>query len=143
VTISFKCSFPARFPAQYYVGTWDATTETLSGKFSLEPEDPEQAFCGAFVFRRIAPECMCFAPTPVELEVNKPRALWAFAIDSERFDVRRKGWSWSYFKERRDNRKRFIELYIRSTKFGPPMTDEEWEDLERVKKTFTTSDRFE
>ncbi|KAJ7326377.1 hypothetical protein DFH08DRAFT_941029 [Mycena albidolilacea] len=141
VTISFKCSFPARFPAQYYVGTWDAATETLSGKFSSEeePGDPEQAG-GAFVFRRIAPEYMCFAPAPVELEANKSLALWAFAIDSVRFDIRRKGRSWSYFKERRDNRKRFIELYIRSTKFGPSMSDEEWEDLSRVKKTLTTSD---
>jgi hypothetical protein len=144
VTISFKRSFPARYAPQYYTGTWDAATETLSGKFSYEeePEDPEQMSYGAFVFRRVAPEYMCFVPAPVELEANKPRALWAFAIDSVRFDVRRKGWSWSYFKERRDNRKRFIELYIRSTKFGPPMSDEEWEDLSRVKKTLTTSDRF-
>ncbi|KAJ7846349.1 hypothetical protein B0H14DRAFT_934544 [Mycena olivaceomarginata] len=141
VAISFKRSFPARYAPQYCTGTWDAATETLSGKFSYEePEDPEQASGGAFVFRRIAPEYICFAPAPVELEANKPRALWAFAIDSVRFDVRRKGWSWSYFKERRDNRKRFIELYIRSTKFGPPMNDEERGDLSRVQKALTTSD---
>ncbi|KAJ7779541.1 hypothetical protein B0H14DRAFT_2631247 [Mycena olivaceomarginata] len=96
----FKIAGKARMgmtPGTYYTGTWDAATETLSGKFSYEeePEHPEQVSYG---------------------------------------------WSWSYFKERRDNRKRFIELYIRSTKFGPPMSDEEWEDLSRVKKTLTTSD---
>jgi hypothetical protein len=96
VAISFKRSFPARYPPQHFTGTWDAVTETLSGKFSYEePEDSEQASGGVFVFRRIAPEYMCFAPAPVELEVNKPHVLWAFAIDSVRFDVRRKGWSWS------------------------------------------------
>jgi hypothetical protein len=142
VSISFKRSFPARFPAQYYVGTWDAVTQTLTGTFGLEdPEDSEGTQYGAFVFKRIAPEYMCFSPAPVELEANKPRALWTFAIESVRFDIRRKRWSWAFFKERRDNRQRFIELYIRSTKFGPPMGDEEWQELARVKKTLTTADR--
>ncbi|KAJ6588466.1 hypothetical protein B0H19DRAFT_1099542 [Mycena capillaripes] len=151
VSISFKRSFPTRFRAQYYTGTYDAATETLSGTFYVEGAGPEDDDSdsdsdsggggeGAFVFKRIAPEYMCFSPAPVELEASPPRALWAFAIAAVRFDVRRSRWSWAFFKERRDNRKRFIELFIRSTRFGSPMDEEEFEELARVKKTLTTAD---
>jgi hypothetical protein len=142
VAISFKRSFPARYPAQYYTGTWDPKMQTLTGTVWREedPNDSERP-SGAFVFKRIAPEHMCFSPAPVELKANKSRALWTFAISAVRFDIRRNRWAWSFFEDRRDIRKRFIELYIRSTTFGPPMSQEEWDELSRVKKMMTTADR--
>ncbi|KAF7341977.1 hypothetical protein MVEN_01784700 [Mycena venus] len=148
LTISFKRSFPARYPAQYMTGTYCATTETLSGTYSFEAsswensdsgsEKDEKMPHGAFIFRRIAPEYMCFAPAPVEGKTA--RALWTFAIGAVLFDVRRKGWSWSYFEQRRDFRRKFIELYIRGTKFGPPLTQEDAAEWSRVVKFLTTSD---
>jgi hypothetical protein len=116
--------------------------QTLTGTV-WDEEDPEDSKrpSGAFVFKRIAPEHMCFSPAPVELETNKSRALWTFAISAVRFDIRRNRWVWAFFKERRDIRKRFIELYIRSTTFGPSLSDEEWDELSRVMKQMTTADR--
>jgi hypothetical protein len=142
VSVSFKRSFPARYPTQYYTGTWDAKMQTLTGTVWREedPNDSERP-SGAFVFKRIAPEHMCFSPAPVELEANKSRALWTFAISAVRSDIRRNRWAWSFFEDRRDIRKRFIELYIRSTTFGPPISQEEWDELSRVKKMMTTADR--
>ncbi|KAJ6511394.1 hypothetical protein C8R47DRAFT_732752 [Mycena vitilis] len=140
VSVSFKRSFPTRFPAQYFTGVYDAATETLSGTLSMEEAPAAGQTHGAFVFKRFAPENVCFVPAPVELEANKPRALWAFAIGAVRYDIRRSRWSWMFFKERRDNRLRFIELYIRQMKFGKPMNQEEYDELARIKKIFTTAD---
>jgi hypothetical protein len=86
---------------------------------------------------------MSFAPAPVELEANKPHALWAFAIAVVRFNIRRR--SWAFFREWWDNRRQFIELYVRndgSTTFGVPPTYSELEELSRLKKTLTTADRL-
>ncbi|KAJ7127974.1 hypothetical protein C8R44DRAFT_873743 [Mycena epipterygia] len=98
-----------------------------------------------FVFKRIPPENMCFVPAPVELETSEARALWGFAIAAVRQGVRtRDRWAWSFFKEWRDNRRRFLELYIRSgsgtNRFVPRLTNLEEEDFARVKKSLTTQD---
>ncbi|KAJ7177914.1 hypothetical protein C8R46DRAFT_1212646 [Mycena filopes] len=75
--------------------------------------------------------------TLVELAVNKPRALWAFAIDAVRFNIRRSRWTWSFFKERRDDRERFISLFMQLV----VLPDEDViEQLSRVNKKFTTAD---
>ncbi|KAF7366517.1 hypothetical protein MSAN_00909000 [Mycena sanguinolenta] len=141
-SITFKRTFAARFSAQRFIGKWTAATETLTGTIGFDDEPENQP--GAFVFKRnVTPEHMCFSPAPVQLQTNKARALWAFAIDAVKFDIRRNRWAWSYFKERRDRRLRFMELYIRSggsTTFGAPITDEEYHELARIRKSMTTAD---
>ncbi|KAJ7757035.1 hypothetical protein B0H16DRAFT_1721499 [Mycena metata] len=139
VSFTWKRSFPARFPTQYFAGTWNVATDTLSGKYGLD-EDPS-THGGSFVFKRLTLEHTCFVPSPSDLEANKPRALWAFAIGAVVYDIRKSRWSWAFFKERRDARKRFVEFHIRSTKkFGPPMTDDDWAEFARLKKTLTSAD---
>ncbi|KAK7042365.1 hypothetical protein R3P38DRAFT_2890069 [Favolaschia claudopus] len=141
VAVTFTRTFGAHLDPQHFTGTWDASTQTLRGTVknddSRTQEEPTE---GVSLFRRIKPEYLCFAPSPVALETNKPRALWEFAISAVLFDIRRKAWTWSYFKARRDNRKRFIQLYIRATKFGKPLSEEEEAELGYVTKTLTTSD---
>ncbi|KAJ7785322.1 hypothetical protein DFH07DRAFT_976101 [Mycena maculata] len=126
---------------QYYTGKWDATKNTLTGTFGSQ-ENPATHY-SVFVFKRTVPEYMCFTPAPVELETNKARALWGFAIAAVRYGVRRDRWSWSFFKERRDHRLRYLELYIRSdaasTRFGQALTDEEEVEFGRLQATFTTA----
>ncbi|KAF8178111.1 hypothetical protein K438DRAFT_1938825 [Mycena galopus ATCC 62051] len=142
-SISFKrTSTLGYYAAQYYTGQWDAATETLTGTVGFD-KDP-LTHTGAFLFKRnITPEHMCFYPTPVELQNNKARALWAFAIAAVRFDIYRNRGAWPYFKGRRERRLRFIQLYIRSegsSTFGAPITDEESEELSQIKKAMTTAD---
>ncbi|KAF8208355.1 hypothetical protein K438DRAFT_1813864 [Mycena galopus ATCC 62051] len=140
--VSFRRIFTTRFDTQYFTGKWDLATETLTGRFGLEKDSLMHP--GAFIFKRnITPEHMCFFPAPVQLENSKARALWAFAISAVKFDIRRSRWAWSYFKERRDRRRRFIELYIRrdgSTTFGPPLTGDEYKELSIIKKSMTAAD---
>ncbi|KAF8178104.1 hypothetical protein K438DRAFT_1978069 [Mycena galopus ATCC 62051] len=137
-SISFERTFTTGHATEYYTGKWDAATVTLTGTVNFAAQD------GAFVFKRnITPEHMCFWPAPVQLRKNKARALWAFAIAAVRFDVRRSRWAWSFFNERRDRRRRFIELHIRSdgsATFGLPLNAEEHEELARIRKSMTTAD---
>ncbi|KAJ7057115.1 hypothetical protein C8F01DRAFT_1372411, partial [Mycena amicta] len=147
ILVTFQRTFSVRFSPQHYNGIWDTVTNTLSGTVGFEAD--VSTHFGAFIFKQVDPQYLCFMPAPVELEPDaespntKARALWSFAISAVRFQVRRERWSWAFFKERRDNRKRFVELYIRgegSTQFGKPLDFEEREELSRLKKSFTTLD---
>lgn len=50
---------------------------------------------------------------PEELRENRPHALLTFAgnaiLDSVR--ERRRRWTWAFFAERRDDRRRYVELF--------------------------------
>ncbi|KAJ7639351.1 hypothetical protein FB45DRAFT_1024083 [Roridomyces roridus] len=138
VTFSFKQTFPSRFTAVYFSGSWTSETECLSGTWGEESN--ARTHPGVFIFRRTAPEAMCFFPAPTALRKNKSRALWSFAIEAVRYGVRRDGWAWSFFQQRADKRKRFIELYIRNTRFGKPLDDTEQEELREILKLTAAAD---
>lgn len=63
-----------------------------------------------------------------------PRAWLKFAGDSvlSKIHDRNRRWSWSYFKERRDDRIRYIELFKKKKKPGYQMTPEETSELNRL-----------
>jgi hypothetical protein len=138
IEFTFKRSFPPRYGSQYYLGTWDAATDSLTGTWGLTSDS--KSHDGVFVFRRIAQEYTCFLPAPRALQVNRARALWAFACAAVRWRVRRQSWTWGFFAERRDNRRRFIELYIRNTRFGRPLAPAEVTELGRIEKSLTCAD---
>lgn len=54
-----------------------------------------------------------FRPSPEELQENKPRALLRFAGKAILNEVhqRHRVWTWDYFRERRDDRKEYVELF--------------------------------
>ncbi|KAJ6560408.1 hypothetical protein B0H19DRAFT_1147563 [Mycena capillaripes] len=138
VNFSFKQTFPTRFSPLYFAGSWNSTTQSLSGSWGEESD--ARTHPGVFIFKRTLPECMCFYPAPTVLQANSSQALWQFAIEAVLYGVRRGAWSWTFFKQRAENRKRFIELYIRSTRFGRPLNRGEEEELGLLKKSFTTAD---
>jgi hypothetical protein len=140
VNFSFKQTFPTRFPPVYFTGSWVSSTESLSGTWG-EASDP-RTHSGVFIFKRTPPECMCFFPPPTVLKQNNSKALWQFSIAAVRYGVRKNTWSWSFFEQRAKSRKRFVELYIRSTRFGRPLTRNEEEELGLLKKSFTTAGQF-
>ncbi|KAJ6458650.1 hypothetical protein C8R47DRAFT_995099, partial [Mycena vitilis] len=138
VKLSFKQTFPARFPPLYFAGSWESSTESLSGTWGDE-SDP-RTHNGVFIFKRSPPESLCFYPAPIVLEANRSKALWQFAIAAVRYGVRKGAWSWSFFEQRAGNRTRFVQLYIRKTRFGKPLSHREEEELGLLKKSFTTAD---
>ncbi|KAJ7783010.1 hypothetical protein B0H16DRAFT_1495047 [Mycena metata] len=125
VKFSFKRSFPTRFSPEYFSGQWSRAQQSLSGTWGAEDRHSHSR---------------CFYPAPAVMMTNKPRSLWTFAISAVRYRIRKEQWSWAFFKRRTENRKRFIELYIRATKFGKPLNASEEEELGLIKKSFTTAD---
>ncbi|KAJ7181616.1 hypothetical protein C8R43DRAFT_969666 [Mycena crocata] len=138
VHFSFKRAFPPRYGSQYYAGTWDAATDALTGTWGLGSDSKDHD--GVFVFKRIAQEDMCFFPATRALQAHRARALWGFACTAVLWGVRRRRWSWGFFAERRDHRRRFSELYIRNTRFGRPLAPAEITELGRIEKMLVPAD---
>ncbi|KAK7685876.1 hypothetical protein QCA50_011223 [Cerrena zonata] len=65
-----------------------------------------------FMLRRIPAHMMVFYPPSSQLKRNRARALWFFAIRSILEDVRRRAWSWSYFRERIEKRRGYVEFGV-------------------------------
>ncbi|KAF7297297.1 hypothetical protein MIND_00962900 [Mycena indigotica] len=138
IKITFKQTFPTRFPAQYYAGVWSRATHSLTGTWGAEADAKTHG--GVFIFKRVDPEHMCFFPALSELQSNKSRALWNFALSAVLYQVRKQTLSWTFYKERSYARKRFVDLYIRNTRFGKPLNRQEEKELGLIKKSFTTAD---
>lgn len=63
-----------------------------------------------------------------------PRAWLKFAGNAilSKIHERNRRWSWAYFKERRDDRIRYIELFKKKKKAAEPMSVEETEELDKL-----------
>lgn len=59
-----------------------------------------------------------FRPTPEQLAENRPRALLRFAGAAILNEVheRHRVWTWDYFRQRRDDRKEYVELFKQKEK---------------------------
>nr|GAT44775.1 predicted protein [Mycena chlorophos] len=151
--VTFRRSFPAEshYRTQYFHAIWAIGSNTLMGTLGFDED--VAAYHNAFMFKQIDPQDACFMPAPIEIKPveatdsgrkSRARALVMFAFHAALLRVRRDGWFWSYFRERRDHRKRFIELYIRSgqgrTAFGKRLSVDEAEELNKMKKTLTNLD---
>ncbi|KWU46731.1 hypothetical protein RHOSPDRAFT_14825 [Rhodotorula sp. JG-1b] len=62
-------------------------------------------------------EYRSFRPPAAEIEANRNRALWKFAINAIKTEVHEKHrqWSWAYFEERRNDRKAYVDLFKKKT----------------------------
>jgi hypothetical protein len=66
------------------------------------------------------------------LDLPSARARWSFACNAVLIQVRRDNWMWSYFKDRRDKRLQYIDLYRRK---GDSLTAEETLCLKSLENT--------
>ncbi|KAI9464119.1 hypothetical protein BJY52DRAFT_887705 [Lactarius psammicola] len=137
--IKFKMTFHTIFwPATFFSGRFDAERNALTGVWGLSADTESSG--GLMEFRRIPPRYLTAYPSIKEISDNKPRALWGFAIAAVRNDVRRERWSWSYFAQRRDDRKAVLSLVIRCCYFGEPPDTEETERCCAVVQGLTSAD---
>ncbi len=118
----FKMTYQSLWSAIFFSGRFDAGRDALTGVWGLSADTENSG--GPMEFRRIPPRYLTVYPTIKELSDNKSRALWEFAIAAVRNDVRRERWSWSYFAQRRDDRKAVLSLVTRCY-FGEPLDSEE------------------
>nr|XP_018267277.1 vacuolar protein sorting-associated protein vps13 [Kwoniella dejecticola CBS 10117]OBR89435.1 vacuolar protein sorting-associated protein vps13 [Kwoniella dejecticola CBS 10117] len=67
-----------------------------------------------FHFYRRTHQYHKFRPPEEEFEKNPAKARLKFALDAIRSEVHEKNrhWSWDYLRERRDIRKKYVELYV-------------------------------
>ncbi|KAI0042039.1 hypothetical protein FA95DRAFT_1500564 [Auriscalpium vulgare] len=108
----------------FFKGVLHPDSDYMSGTWTLSRTSA--GLTGLLVYKRnVAPEHMSFYPSPWSLKENKARALWTFAIESIRHDIRRAWWSWTYFKERRDVWKLYSAFFLRWRYCGPPLTAED------------------
>jgi hypothetical protein len=122
--IKFKALFPnAYWVPVFFNGHFDLERNALTGVWGYSSQ-PESSM-GRMEFRRIPPRYLTVYPSIQDLSDNKSRSLWKFAIAAVRNDVRREHCPWSYFAQRRDDRKTVVSLTIRYLYFGTPLNSEE------------------
>jgi len=125
IQVTFKMSFhDAGYHGPIFVnGHFDPERNSLTDVWGYSAELGGAKWMTEF--RRIPSHYLTVYPNIRELSDSKPRALWRFAITAVRNDIRRDHWSWSYFSQRRDDRKSIIPLLLRIFYFGPDLSDEE------------------
>lgn len=126
-----------------YHGNIDVTTGTINGQWGNE----ESGDLGTFRLGQAPAWAHQFRYSSSELQENAARARWSFAIGSTIYEAKQRLWSWSFFKNRRINRKRFLELFKRreltstwnfAQKFY--LTEEEVKELQLLESSLTPAD---
>jgi hypothetical protein len=151
ISVKYTRSFSTSSPPQYFLGTWEASSQCLTGTWQendepVENESDESEGCEEhgssyfLVHRRTSQNDLCFLPPPSSFEANRTRALWRFALDAVRQRVRQKMWCWDFFRERRDNRVQFVDLSVRRKEYGKPLSEEEDDTFSRIQQNLTTPD---
>ncbi|KAH9950295.1 hypothetical protein B0H21DRAFT_565923 [Amylocystis lapponica] len=130
--------FSVYFPNVVFRGYLSEDGLTLTGH--CRPTDKDSDI--PFVWSRRPPAILTFRPSPYELESNRTKALWRFALSAVEYEVQRRMFTWSFLKRRRDIRKRYIELNLRGMEYGNgrPLSQEEQKELMRCRRSLTTAD---
>ena len=126
-----------------YHGSLDVATGTISGQWGNE----ESGDLGTFRLGQAPAWVHQFRYSPSELQENAARARWSFARGAAIYEAKQLLWSWSFFKNRRTNRKRFLELFKRreltnAWNFAQSfyLTEEEAKELQLLESSFMPAD---
>ncbi|KAG8808806.1 hypothetical protein FRC18_004850 [Serendipita sp. 400] len=92
-----------------FTGSFDTSTLEARGNWASVGYPP----FGPFLLTRRPTFAYPFLYSKSELSENRARARWKFALTTIRQQIRRQRWSWSYFKDRMEQRKRYVELRLR------------------------------
>ncbi len=120
VEYSFARTYVARLKKTYWTGTLENDGETLTGKYGYAKDDQPWTF----VLKRVPPEVLIDRPHPKEFTENRIKAFWKYALTATHNQVRRRLFSWSYLKARRDVRKEYLELLLKEA--DGRLTDEDF-----------------
>lgn len=122
----------------YYKGQLDIRNNTVIGTWgwSENPSTHE----GLFILKKTSPEILRFYPAPCFIARNKARAMWSFATSSVLNQIRRRLWTWSYFRERGNNRRRYLSLALRDDGYGNGLSNSESNELSHLRQLLTYRD---
>jgi len=94
-----------------YEGTLHDDLEKITGRWQKLPSSSSNEYEGIFTLYKKPKAFVRNRPPDHEFEENKIHALWKFACNAIKADVARHFISWGRLKERRDQRRCYIELY--------------------------------
>jgi hypothetical protein len=121
---------PAVFNGVYFPGD----NEFMSGQWQFDFDDVGTVdfTSRSLVYARMPAELYALYPSLAQFEDGFARARWTFAITAVVTDLRRRRWSWSYFKKRREERKAFLSLYTRLLHFGRKLSENDDANLREL-----------
>ncbi|EED77713.1 predicted protein [Postia placenta Mad-698-R] len=125
VTYQFRFIIPVHGMTVDYDGTLNEDGSMLSGRWGPDGTRP-----ASFFFSKMPEQVLICRPSPMELQTNRIRALWRFALTAVQEQVARRRFTWKFLAKRRDVRRRYVDLALR-THLGRPLN--EAEDEERRK----------
>ena len=132
IQVRFSVHYSKEYSTQYFSGVLDDNLD-VTGTVGWE-EDPATHGGRFFLKNNPAGRYLRFRPSPMELEENKARALWNYALSAVLHRIRRQRWTWSYINERRETRQRYIELSIRFSVYGHSPNAEELAEWTKYKR---------
>jgi hypothetical protein len=137
LSVTWISKYSDGYDDEYFSGTYDRSTMRIDGTAGPGPDVDEHE--DIVVLSQQPADVIIYRPHPTVLtnpEI-KISALWQFAKDAILHQVRKRMWSWSYFRARRDNRTRYLDLaqrFFRLYYWQP-------QELLRVKRKLFISDQ--
>ncbi|KAI0767749.1 hypothetical protein C8Q74DRAFT_1318273 [Fomes fomentarius] len=111
VVYHFSAVFTGRVASTFHFRvTLDEDGTTLSGMWGTS----EDHLVYEFWLKRTRPDILVARLPPADFRENKVGALWKYALTYAHNHARRRLWSWSYFKQRRDLQTKYLELLERA-----------------------------
>ncbi|OSX66346.1 hypothetical protein POSPLADRAFT_1133525 [Postia placenta MAD-698-R-SB12] len=134
VTYQFRLIIPIHGMLVEYDGTLNEDGSMLSGKWGSNAVRD-----ASFFLSRMPAEVLICRPSPMELQTDRIRALWRFALTAVQEQVARRRFTWKFLATRRDVRHRYMDLALR-TQLGRPLNEAEDEEGRKCMRALTPLD---
>ena len=122
----------------WYSGRLDVLCGSISGTWGSSSD--RTTHFGVFVLKRTPSHILRFRPAPSVFVKNKSATLWQYALSAVLHLVRRRLWTWSYFRERRDHRIQYLALAFREGSLGRERSPEESVEYWRLRQLISHHD---
>ncbi|KAL1410608.1 Vacuolar protein sorting-associated protein 13 [Vanrija albida] len=97
-----------------------------------------------FHFYRRTHQYYKYRPPEEEFKENPAKARWKYALNAISAEVhdRNRKWSWDYLKERRDQRIKYVDLYVQKLSLpeDTPLPPDEQEELDQLERELSFED---
>lgn len=79
----------------------------------VEAADKPHEAQGTFRLDLVPTDVVRFRPSSSELREKPAHTRWKMVLNAVEMQVRRSRWTWEYFKKRRDERKAFVDAFVK------------------------------
>ncbi|KAI0692702.1 hypothetical protein BC835DRAFT_1416357 [Cytidiella melzeri] len=145
-TIKATISYAKDLLDRHFTGVLQIDGSIVGSQGSFEDKSTHD---NLFIWTRVPSDLMRLRPLPpynvageseASMVPNKARAMFDYAIRAVMYQNRKASWSWTYFKERRDNRLRFLELCT-NCQIDDNAYSSAPREMDNILRSFTNVDR--